>query len=112
MQFDLRLRGPGKSARQRAEEYLEAAVQGIFVHLVKGAIHQPRQISLDKDVLANQKAHQAADGAVFAERDERTEVAVDERLELLSREPAALLRAGDRVRFRAITREEFEQWGK
>src|SRR5437764_12344247 len=91
MQFDLRLRAPGKSAPQRAEEYLDAAVQGIFVHLVKGAIHQPRQISLDEDVLANQKAHQAADGAVFAERDERTEVAVDERLELLAREPAAQL---------------------
>jgi inhibitor of KinA len=30
----------------------------------------------------------------------------------IAREPAALLRAGDRVRFCAITREEFEQWGK
>jgi inhibitor of KinA len=30
----------------------------------------------------------------------------------VSREPAALLRAGDRVRFRAITREEFKQWGE
>jgi inhibitor of KinA len=30
----------------------------------------------------------------------------------IAREPAALLRAGDRVRFRAITREEFERWEK
>jgi inhibitor of KinA len=30
----------------------------------------------------------------------------------IARQPAALLRAGDRVRFCAITREEFEQWGK
>ena len=30
----------------------------------------------------------------------------------ITREPAALLRAGDRVRFCAITREEFEQWEK
>jgi inhibitor of KinA len=29
-----------------------------------------------------------------------------------SRDPAALLQAGDTVRFRAITREEFEQWAK
>ncbi len=30
----------------------------------------------------------------------------------VSREPAALLRVGDQVRFISITREEFEQWGK
>jgi inhibitor of KinA len=30
----------------------------------------------------------------------------------VSREPAALLQAGHRVRFRAITREEFERWEK
>jgi inhibitor of KinA len=30
----------------------------------------------------------------------------------VGREPAALLRAGDRVRFRAITREEFQRWEK
>lgn len=30
----------------------------------------------------------------------------------VAREPAALLRAGDQVRFRAITREEFERWEK
>lgn len=30
----------------------------------------------------------------------------------LEREPATLLQAGDRVRFRAIARQEFEKWGK
>ena len=30
----------------------------------------------------------------------------------VTREPAALLRAGDRVRFLAITREEFERWDR
>jgi len=30
----------------------------------------------------------------------------------VTREPAALLRVGDRVRFVAITREKFERWGK
>jgi len=30
----------------------------------------------------------------------------------LTREPAALLRAGDRVRFMPIRREEFERWGR
>ena len=29
----------------------------------------------------------------------------------LNREPAALLQAGDWVRFRTITREDFEAWG-
>ncbi len=30
----------------------------------------------------------------------------------VTRDPAALLQAGDRVRFVAITKEEFERWGK
>ena len=34
------------------------------------------------------------------------------RLFNVARDPAALLRAGDGVRFVAITREEFERWGK
>ena len=54
-----------------------AAVQRRLVHLVQRAIHQAGEHALDEHAAADQEAHQAADRAVFAERDQRAEIAVD-----------------------------------
>ena len=46
MQLDLRLGAVGETARKDAENDAAAAVQRIFVHLVKRAVHQLREPDL------------------------------------------------------------------
>jgi elongation factor P--beta-lysine ligase len=50
------------------ESNLDEAVQRVFVHFVERHIHQPRKIAFDEQTPTDQLAHQAADGAVLAER--------------------------------------------
>ncbi len=57
------------------------AVQRQLVELVERHIHQPRERALDQQAAADQTPHQIADGRIFAERDQRAEIAVAERLE-------------------------------
>ena len=51
------------------------------MHLVERAVHEAREIAFDEELLADQEAHQAADRAVLAERDQRAEIAIGEGLE-------------------------------
>lgn len=68
MQLHLRLGPPRDQAHGGVERDLDKTVQRVFVHFVERHIHEPRKIAFDKQIPTDQLAHQAADGAVFAER--------------------------------------------
>src|SRR4051794_33456507 len=91
MQLHLRLGAAEEAAGERAEEGPAAAVQRVFVHLVERAVHEAGGKTLDEEVLAEEEPHEAADGAVLAERDQRAEIPVGERQGRLAGEPAAEL---------------------
>jgi len=86
MQFHMRLGTPRDEAHGRVERDLNEAMQRVFVHLVERHIHDPREIAFDKETLAHQFTHQAADRAVLTERYQRAEVAVVPWLDGLSRQ--------------------------
>src|SRR4051794_21658847 len=58
------------------------------MHLVKGAVHHPGDYALKEHIAAEKPAHQVSDGAVLPERDQRTEVAITEGLDLLALKPS------------------------
>src|SRR5215207_8938060 len=79
MQLHARVRPAGERAGDDIQGDLRRPVQGLLVHLVERLVHQPREGALDQEALAAQEAHQAADRAIGAERNERAEIAVAER---------------------------------
>jgi hypothetical protein len=59
-------------------------MQSGFMHLIEGAIHQTGKITLNHKTAADERAHQTSDCTVFAERHQRTEVAVLEFLQTVA----------------------------
>src|SRR6476619_1577994 len=58
-------------------------MQSVEMHAIKCDVHQTREEALDEEGAAHELAHQAADRAVLAERNERPKVAIDVRLQRL-----------------------------
>src|SRR5712691_10148918 len=81
MQLNARLGAAFEEPRQRIERDADRTMERVQVQLVQRQVHQPREPALDAVALAREKTHQRSDSAVFAERHERTEVAVAERRE-------------------------------
>src|SRR5688572_15526287 len=71
---------PDHDHRQPAQP----TMNGQNVHLVERHIDEPRDPSLDRQPPADQRAHQAADGGIGAERHQRAVVVIDERLQWLA----------------------------
>src|SRR5262249_720510 len=76
MQLDGGLGGAGDQAGEGLEQHLRGPVQRQLVHLVKGLVHEAGEQALDKQIAPHELAHQAADGGVVPERNERAEVAI------------------------------------
>ena len=70
MQLDMGLGATGQRASEGVKGDLHPAVQRLLVHLIEGVVHKPREPAFDHHTLANQKAHQIADRAVLAQRNE------------------------------------------
>lgn len=79
MQFDAGLASAGQAAAEGADGGSHGAVEGVFMHLVKRAIHEACEEAFNEHV-AGGPGHQAADGVVAAEGDEGAEIPVVEGL--------------------------------
>src|SRR3954468_12804001 len=88
MQLDMRLGAPREDAREGIEEYLGEAVQRELVHLVERQVHYFCKKPFNHDTTAGDGTHQATDGTKFAERDQRAEIPVLERLQRLAAQMA------------------------
>src|SRR5262245_36531534 len=76
MQLYVRLGAARDQARNSVERHLGRSVQRVLMHLVKRAVHEAREQSLDPEVAAHQASHQGANRRVLAERNQRTEIAI------------------------------------
>src|SRR5215207_3039972 len=81
MQLDPGLGSTGQSAGDGFEDHPPCTKQGHLVHPIERSIHHACKIAFDHELLSRQKAHKVTDGAVFAQRDQGSEVAVDKRRE-------------------------------
>src|SRR5215203_1608177 len=84
MQLDPGLGSTGQSAGDGFEDHPPCTKQGHLVHPIERSIHHACKIAFDHELLSRQKAHKVTDGAVFAQRDQGSEVAVDKRLQRLA----------------------------
>src|SRR5947208_371078 len=71
--------------REKPSQYIEndfgEAVQRIKMHAIERDIHDAREEAFYEHRPAHELSHEAPYGAVFAERHERTKIAVDVRLQ-------------------------------
>src|SRR5215471_8358274 len=84
MQLHLRAGAMRQSAGEDGEHRARGAVDRPLVQEAQRAVHDLRKYALDEDAAAQQEAHQVADGGPFAERHQRTEVAIGVRPQRLA----------------------------
>ena len=78
---------PREKPAQHVENDFGEAMQRVKVHAIERDVHDSREESFDENRAPDELPHETADGAVLAERDERSEVAIHVRLQSPSLEP-------------------------
>src|SRR5215211_6204619 len=84
MQLDPGLGSTGQSAGDRLEDHPPCTKQGHLVYPIERSIHHACKIAFNHELLSRQKTHKVTDGAVFAQRDQGSEVAVVKPLQRLA----------------------------
>src|ERR1700730_6264224 len=88
MQLHMRFGAPRDQSRKGIERYLGRPVQREFMHLVERSVHQPREQALGPWVPPYEPSHEVTDRRVFAERNERAEVAIAPRRQRFAAQPS------------------------
>src|SRR4051812_6251739 len=81
VQLHSRLGASREKTAEHVEKHFRSTVQRVEMHSIERDIHQSREQAFHEQIPAHELAHETTDGAVLAERHERTKIPIDVGLE-------------------------------